>query len=172
MACLFTTGWSLGCRDSIAGISTVYLGNFNVNQLYTLDANNEIISCTASTGTASYYKIEQERQTSQLVQEASISEENGSVFYTQTLSLTFQKNDTTLRNLLLILSQALITAIVKDQKDNYWLLGYKGGLRSSAISVNSGKAYGDLNGATVTLTGFEANPAYLINDITKFYIEG
>jgi hypothetical protein len=169
MACLLNSGYALGCRDSIGGIQIAYIGNFNSDQLYTLDANNDIIGLTGS-GTSSYYTFEQEMETGEFNQEGAFSTENGTVFFTQNLTLIFHKNDATLRNLLLVLSQANMSVIVKDQRGEYWLLGFQNGVRVTAGAMNTGKAFGDLNGVTLTLTGKEPSPAHRIDDISIFSI--
>ena len=169
MSCLLNTGYALGCRDSIGGISLALVGNFNSDQLYTLDANDDIIGLTGS-GTSSYYTFAQEMETGEFTQEGAYSVENGTVFFTQNLSLVFHKNDATLRNLLLVLSQANLSVIVKDQRSEYWLLGFQNGVRVTAGNMNTGKAFGDLNGVTITLTGKEPQPAHRISDITDFFI--
>jgi hypothetical protein len=76
--------------------------------------------------------------------------------------LTFHKNDATLRNQLLVLSQANMSVIVKDQRGEYWLMGYQNGVRATAGAMNTGKAFGDLNGFTITLTAKEPEPAHPI----------
>jgi hypothetical protein len=168
MACLLNTGYTLGCRDSIGGISLAYIGNFDADQLYTLDGNNNITGVTGST--VSYYTFEQEMETGSFAQEGAYSTENGTVFFTQNLSLVFHKNDAALRNQLLILSQANLSVIVKDQRGEYWLVGKQNGVRVTAGAMNTGKAFGDLNGVTITLTGKEPEPAYRIDDINDFVI--
>ena len=70
----------------------------------------------------------------------------------------------------IIISQANLSAIVKDQRGEYWLLGFQNGIRVSAGAMNTGKAFGDLNGVTITLTGKEPVPAYRIDDIASFDI--
>jgi hypothetical protein len=168
MACLLNTGYTLGCRDSIGGISLAYIGNFDADQLYTIDANNNITGVTGST--VSYYTFEQEMETGSFAQEGAYSTENGTVFFTQNLSLVFHKNDAALRNQLLILSQANLSVIVKDQRNEYWLVGKQNGVRVTAGAMNTGKAFGDLNGVTITLTGKEPEPAFRIDDINDFVI--
>lgn len=168
MSCLLNTGYALGCRDSIGGISLAYVGNFDAGQTYVLDVDNNITSATGSL--VSYYTFEQEMETGSFNQEGAFSVENGTVFFTQNLALTFHKNDADLRNTLLVLSQANLSAIVKDQRGEYWLLGFQNGVRVSAGAMNTGKAFGDLNGVTITLTGKEPVPAYRIDDIASFNI--
>jgi len=161
MACLLTTGYTLGCRDSIGGIQEVFIGNFSAGATYVLDANDVIT--TFSGATVSYYKFEQEMETGQFNQTGAYSTENGTVFFNQELLLTFHKNDATLRNQLLVLSQANMSVIVKDQRGLYWLMGYQNGVRATAGAMNTGKAYGDLNGFTITLSGKEPEPAVNIS---------
>lgn len=161
MSCLFTTGYTLGCRDSIGGVQEVYIGNFKSGATYTLDANERITAFTGAT--VSYFTFEQEMETAQFNQPGSFNTEFGTVFFTQELVLTFQKNDAALRNLLLILSQSNMSVIVRDQRGSYWLLGYQNGVRATAGAMNTGKAFGDLNGVTITLTGKEPEPAYNIS---------
>lgn len=168
MSCLLNTGYALGCRDSIGGISLAYIGNFDADQVYTLDGSNNIVGVTGSV--VSYYTFEQEMETGSFTQDGAYSTENGTVFFTQNLALTFHKNDADLRNQLLVLSQANLSVIVKDQRGEYWLMGYHNGVRVTAGAMNTGKAFGDLNGVTITLTGKEPQPAYRIDDITDFVI--
>lgn len=161
MACLLTTGYTLGCRDSIGGIQEVYIGNFQSGATYTLNANDVITAFSGAT--VSYYTFEQEMETGQFNQTGAYSVENGTVFFTQELLLTFHKNDATLRNQLLVLSQANMSVIVKDQRGLYWLMGYQNGVRATAGAMNTGKAYGDLNGFTITLSAKEPEPAHNIS---------
>jgi hypothetical protein len=161
MACLLSTGYTLGCRDSIGGIKRAYIGNFDSGATYTLDAN-EIV--TAFSGaTVSYYTFEQEMETGEFNQTGAYSTENGTVFFDQQLTLTFHKNDATLRNQLLVLSQANMSVIVEDQRGEFWLMGYQNGVRVINGAMNTGKAYGDMNGVTITFQGKEPEPAYNIS---------
>lgn len=161
MACLLSTGYTLGCRDSIGGIQEVFIGNFNSGATYTLNGSDVVTAFTGST--VSYYKFEQEMETGQFNQAGAYSTENGTVFFNQELVLTFHKNDAALRNQLLILSQANMSVIIKDQRGEYWLMGYQNGVRATAGAMNTGKAYGDLNGVSITLSSKEPEPAHNIS---------
>lgn len=161
MSCLLNSGYALGCRDSIGGIQEVYIGNFDSGATYTLNANDVITAFTGST--VSYYTFEQEMETGEFNQAGQYSTENGTVFFQQDLTLTFHKNDAALRNQLLVLSQANMSVIIKDQRGEYWLMGYQNGVRATAGAMNTGKAYGDLNGFTITLQAKEPEPAHNIS---------
>lgn len=169
MSCIVNNGYALGCRDSIGGIQLAYIGNFNSGQLYTLDADDNIVGLTGSTS-STYHTFEQEMESGEFNQEGQYSTENGTVFFQQDLTLMFHKNDADLRNLLLVLSQANLSVIVKDQRGEYWLLGYQNGVRVVSGAMQTGKAFGDMNGVTITLQGKEPVPAYRIDDINIFNI--
>ena len=160
MACLLTQGYTLGCRDSIGGIQKAWIGNFSSGATFTLDANDNITAFTGTT--ASYFKFEQEMETGEFNQTGAYSTENGTVFFDQQLTLMFHKNDAALRNQLLVLSQANMTVIVEDQRGEYWLLGFQNGVRAINGAMNTGKAFGDMNGVTITLQGKEPEPAHRI----------
>lgn len=167
MSCLIDSGYELGCRDNIGGIQVAYIGNFDSGQTYTLDGDNNI---TGVTGSVSYYTFEQEMENGEFNQAGAYSTENGTVFFTQTLNLMLHKNDATLRNQLLVLSQANLSIIVKDQRGEYWLMGYQNGCRVIEGSQNTGRAFADMNGVTITFEGREPEPAHRIDDINLFTI--
>tara|TARA_R110000772_G_scaffold16001_3_gene45908 strand:+ start:121 stop:633 length:513 start_codon:yes stop_codon:yes gene_type:complete len=168
MACLLTTGYQLGCRDSIGGIQEIYIANFSSGATYSLDANDNITGVGGVT--ASYYTFEQEMETGQFDQTGEYSTEMGTVFFTQDVTVMLHKNDAALRNQLLVLSQANMSVIILDQRGEYWLIGYQNGVRTTAGAMNTGKAFGDMNGVTITLQGKEPEPAYRIDDISIFTI--
>lgn len=164
MSCLINTGYQLPCRDNIGGIRKVFIGTVVPDEdktYYTLNADKtEILSTTS---TIEYYTFEQEMETGSFSQNGNYSIENGTIFFDQQLALTFYQNDTALRNQLLILSQANLRVIIEDQRGNFWLMGFENGVRAVAGTMSTGKAYGDLNGITITLQGREQYPAYRID---------
>lgn len=168
MSCLVTNGYTLACRDNIGGVLRVYVGNWDSNAEYTIDSSGDITGLTGST--ASYYTFEQEMETAEFNQTGAYSTENGTVFFDQQLTLMFHKNDSNLRNLLLVLSQANLSVIVVDQRSQAWLMGLQNGVRAISGAQNTGKAFGDMNGVTITLQGKEPEPANRIDDLTIFNI--
>lgn len=169
MSCLINDGYTLGCRDNIGGVLKVYIGNFDSGQIYQFGTqSNDIVGVTGST--VSYYTFEQEMETAEFNQTGEYSTENGTVFFDQQLTLMFHKNTTALRDLLLVLSQANLSVIVTDQRSESWLMGLQNGVRAISGAQNTGKAFGDMNGITITLQGKEPEPAYRIDDLTDFTI--
>lgn len=162
MACsCILNEYVLACRDNIGGIQRVYIGCYDSDVVFGLTASNEIIS--SSGATVSYYKFEQEIETGSFVQNGQFSTENGTSFYEQVLEITLHKMDTVMRNRISTLGQGKWRVIVLDQRGTYWMMGFQNPVRVSAATPNLGKAYGDLNGAVMTFTGKEPEPAYVID---------
>lgn len=159
MACILSSGFTLGCRDNIGGIQEVYIGEWNGDTLTYVYGTNNIIG-TFSAGTASFYTFEQEVETGSYTENGVYSNENGTGFYEQTLVITLQKLDAALRNQLLILGQGKWRILIKDQRGHYWLMGKQNPVRVSTSTPGLGKAYGDLNGAVITFIGKEPEPAH------------
>lgn len=151
----------LSCRDNTGGIARVYIGCYDTDQIFSLDEENIIDAVSGAT--TSYYKMEQEIETGSFNQNGQFSTENGTTFFEQVLEITLQKLDATNRNRISTLSQGVWRVIVLDQRGNYWLMGYQNPVRVSSATPQLGKLYGDLNGAILTFTGKEPEPAYVID---------
>jgi hypothetical protein len=161
MACLLTSGYTLGCRDNIGGIQEVFIGEWNDTMTYTLGVDS--IIGTFSGATVSFYTFQQEIETASFTENGVFSIENGTSFYEDTLTITLHKLEAALRNKILILGQGKWRVIIKDQRGKYWLMGYQNPVRVSASTPGVGKAYGDLNGAVITFMGKEPVPAYEVS---------
>jgi hypothetical protein len=161
MACLLTSGYTLGCRDNIGGIQEVFIGEWNDTMTYTLGVDS--IIGTFSGATVSFYTFQQEIETASFTENGVFSIENGTSFYEDTLTITLHKLEAALRNKILILGQGKWRVIIKDQRGKYWLMGYQNPVRVSASTPGVGKSYGDLNGAVITFMGKEPVPAYEVS---------
>jgi hypothetical protein len=99
------------------------------------------------------------KNSSSLTQTVNASVENGTVFYTQVLSLVLNKpvaaDITEVQNL----AKGRLAIVVQDNNDNYFVLGHTRGAELTGGSIATGTALGDLNGYTLEVTGEEAIPA-------------
>ena len=75
------------------------------------------------------------------------------------LNLIFTKNEAKLRNTLFLMAKATLSIIVETQNGKFLLMGKINAVNMTAGTVATGKAYGDLNGTSVTLTGKEPESA-------------
>tara|TARA_R100001510_G_scaffold3171_2_gene2501 strand:+ start:1135 stop:1611 length:477 start_codon:yes stop_codon:yes gene_type:complete len=99
------------------------------------------------------------KNTSSLTQTVNSSVENGTVFYSQVLSLVCNKpvaaDVVEIQNL----AKGRLAVVVQDMNDNYFVIGHTRGAEMTGGTIASGTALGDLNGFTLEFTGEEAIPA-------------
>jgi hypothetical protein len=146
-------GHNLDCRDSIGGIKSVYL-----------IALDDITSVTASAGTVSaitkavgkrFWKYNLTKATSSAASDIQASRENGTVFYAETIEMILNKQQSAVRNEVLLLAQGRLGAIVEDRNGMFHLYGKDNGLMISGGGAATGTALADRNGYTLTFTGEE-----------------
>tara|TARA_R110001632_G_scaffold199759_2_gene322293 strand:+ start:156 stop:668 length:513 start_codon:yes stop_codon:yes gene_type:complete len=160
MSCILTSGIALGCKDSLGGIKEAYISTFSSTTTYTYDADDIIDTVTAG---GNFFTFAQRNEQGEFTQTGNHSIENGTNFWSQMVNLIFTKNDADNRNVLKVLAQSTLLIIVKDQNNLYWVVGESNGADLTASTVGAGKAYGDLNGSTVSFEGKESAPARQIS---------
>ena len=163
MACLLSNGRALECRESIGGIRNIYFVNHNDMGAYTIDVDGELDDLGA---TSSAYKYELNPQGSEFAEAITASEENGTVFYEQTLNLTLPNLSKDALKNLKILAQGRFQIFVEDNNINeetgfgdLYLAGAYNGLTTTGGNISRGKAYGDLSGTTIAMVGREQRAA-------------
>jgi hypothetical protein len=161
MACAITSGYTLDCRDSMGGVKEVYLiALADVSSFAT--ASGVVTGLTKATG-KQFYKFEQLPQTCDWTEAITGSDENGSIFYAPTLNIQLNKSQAAIRNQIKLIAANRCIAIVKDRNGVAVMLGATIGLSTNAGQSGSGKAFGDLNGSTLTLSGGEPEPYFEVN---------
>ena len=158
MACELTAGFELQCKDTIGGIKAIYLQQHeDFLTGVSADGNTEEIDELPS---AEIYKYICPKHTGGFTEEVASSVENGTIFYTQTVTATFFKLSAPRRKQLELLAKNRLVVFVQDNNDNIWMVGRFDGAEVTAASTATGVAKGDLNGYTVTFTAEEAHKAY------------
>ena len=102
---------------------------------------------------------------------------NGTLFFTQALSITLQKIDHDMTNELRLMGYSRSQIFVQDENDNVFLLGIDGGCHVSGGTVITGTAKGDLTGYTIEWSADEKNaviqlPASAGAATTKYPFDG
>ena len=169
MACSnLTAGFILDCNDSNGGIDKVFIGNGPVQSISTASGNtglvDEIVVGGSPLTPANFFEFEVPRQTSSFTETHTVSQNNGTLFYDQALSMVFNKMEAAKRNQLLLMGQATSMVVVyKDNNGKYFSVGLERGAYMTAGTSVSGVAYGDQNGYTITISGAEANPSFEVD---------
>jgi len=165
MSCLITQSIPLNCIDAIAGISTCYIGVDVVISSETLDSDNQI---TALGGTGTMYQYELSKDTANFVETATISNVNGTAFYSQAFTFNLQKLSADKRNQLLLLSRNRdIKIIFEDNNGQLWLMGKDRGGVTTAMTANSGTAPGDAQNYVITITADEKESVYALDSLSS-----
>jgi len=164
MSCSLTTGYALGCRDSVGGIKTIYVQGWNATGTVNTNGSGTV---TGFTGFSSgFYEYDLTKATSSMTETLNASIENGSLYYTPEVTFTINKLQVAVRNELRLLARNRLLVIVQDNNNRYWLLGSANGLEATAGTAGSGTAFGDRSGYEMTLTGMEPDPMLLIVSTT------
>ena len=170
MACSLTiTGRSLPCRDALGGVKKVWIvSSFQadatksfVDGMWSAVAGGEIPDASQATILKDYVSP---KNTSSLTQTVNASVENGTVFYTQVLSLVCNKPVAADVAEIQNLAKGRLAIVVQDLNDNYFVMGHTRGCELTGGSIATGTAIGDLNGFTLEFTAEEAIPAPFLNE--------
>jgi len=160
--CDITSGFTLGCRDNVGGITNLYILSGSITTVDT--ASEGLIS--GITGSGEFFKFELFRQTSDFSEAITSTPENGTVFYEQTVNAVFFKLQSATRNQVKVLAQNPDLKLIVETNNGtvdgvgrYWLLGQDRGMQLLSGTGATGTAFGDLNGYTLAFTGQEPNPA-------------
>ena len=161
MPCNIIEGITLDCRQGAGGIKKLYLTEFaNVSTI--TSSSGSVTAITMASG-KKFWTVEVELEDAQLNEDATVSIENGTTFYAQTLTFSVYKMTAKNRNIVRLLTQNRLMVIAQDADDVYHLLGETRAMHLTASASTTGKAMGDKNGYSITLTGKEPLPANKVN---------
>lgn len=155
MACNILQTIPLDCMSALGGINTIYVFADDNFEVQTVTAGE----VTLAGGNGDFFQYKFAKDTAKLTETATVSNANGTVFYTTELSVNISKRDVTKRNEFLLLAKNRgIRVIALDNMGQYWLLGNVRGAVLSTMVGEGGQAIGDMNGYTFTFQSMEADP--------------
>ena len=164
MACALTQGYTLDCRDSLAGITEVYfIASSDITS--STEASGVITALVKATGKR-FYKYELTKGTSMFTENVASNVQNGTLYFTPELTIILNKLQANTRNEILLLAQNRLVAVAKDNNGKYWYLGKTRALDLTGGSAASGTAEGDRSGYTLTFTGAEPALSPEVNSAT------
>lgn len=173
MSCEITSGFTLGCRDNTGGIKNLYILSGSITNI----AGTEGL-ITSITGSGTFFKFELFRQTSNLTETLTVTPENGTIFYEQSVTAVFFKLQSATRNKVKVLAQNPDLKIVVETNNSaggvgeFFLIGEDTGAQLLSSAGATGTAFGDLNGYTLTFTSQEPDPASEIDGFANAILDG
>ena len=167
--CSLTSGYVIGCRDSIGGIEAVYIAE--ANNVTLVDVSGTITGITKATGKR-YFKFEvPTKSTATATSEGTGSTENGTLFYDQTVELPINKRDATTRNIVTTLAKNKLSIITKDKDGVYRAYGKANGMYLDSTGGMTGAAAGDKNGYTLKFSGTEMDDFFVVSNAVGLVLE-
>ena len=176
MPCTISNGRTEQCKDSISGIQAVYLLNYGIYDPdsapsgdVTYDATpgfEDQITGIALPALSSIYKYELKGNNG-FNTTMNTSRENGTTFFTQTLTIELKRQDPVFHKQFKILAYGRPHIIVRTNGNQFFLAGLYRGCDATAGSVESGVQYGDFNGYKITFEAMEEKPANFLDCNTE-----
>jgi hypothetical protein len=168
MSCDIIGGRTEQCKDSVSGLHNIYLINYGdldisgLAQYGTGDNTDQIVAVQSDGITFSAFKFELKGANS-FETTIESSRENGTTFFTQTLTVQLKRQDVKSTNFIKLISYGRPRIIVHTRGDQFFLMGLDQGCDVTAGSISSGQNLGDYNGYSLTFTAMEELPANFIN---------
>ena len=169
MSCDIIGGRELSCKDSVGGLHSIYLINYNDVDFTgkaaygTGDNTDQIVSVDTDGTTFSVYKFELKNSANTFETTINSSRDTGTTFFESTLNITLPKQDVKSHKNIKLIAYGRPRIIVHARGDQFFLMGLDQGCDVSAGTISSGSALGDFNGYSLTFTAMEELPANFIN---------
>ena len=177
MACTaLTKGRGLDCNRISGGIKFVYFG---VYDQFTAPIETVGLPVTAGEvtdlemGANDLYRYTMPLGVASLTDTIVGSRENGTIYYTPSLSVILNRltkedqNQIKLLGATKLVCFAQLNATLPSTNDVIVALGVTNGLELNAGTMDSGAAWGDRGGYTLTFDGIEASPFPMVADYTS-----
>ena len=177
MACTaLTKGRGLDCNRISGGIKNIYFGVYDqftapLTTVGIVQANGEISDIEMGTSTG-LYRYTTPLGVASLTETITGSKENGTIFYTPSVTVILNRLTKEDQNQIKLLGQTKLVifcelnATLANGHNVIVGLGVTNGMELNAGTIDSGAAWGDRNGYTLTFDGMEPIPFPMVADYT------
>ena len=173
MACTaLTRGRGLDCNRISGGVKKIFFSVYDPDVSYTYDGSNPLEIDAIDWDGSTIYEYVMPLGVASITDTITGSRENGTIFYTPTVNIILNRLTKEDQNEIKLLgkSKVRIFAQLNQQLANghdvFIALGMDNGLTLNAGSMDTGAAWGDRNGYTLTFDGLEALPFAFLEDYT------
>ncbi len=175
MACTaITKGRGLDCNRISGGVKYIYFSVYDDNITYAYDGTNPLEIDTIDFNNTSIYRYTMPLGVSSVTDTIVGSRENGTYYQTPSVNIILNKLTKEDQNQIKLLAQSRVRIFAQLNQqltggnDVIIALGMSNGLELNAGTMDSGAAFGDRNGYTLTFDGMEPIPfAMLENYVTE-----
>jgi hypothetical protein len=169
MSCALTQSYGFSCDVGAGGLKEVYLIELeNVSSI--TDSSGTLTAITKATNKV-FRKYQLVQDTASANEELVGNQQNGTLYYSQNVTIVINKQNVNVRNEILLLAKNRLAIVAIDNNDTARLYGWDQGLRLTTGQAGTGTAWGDRNGYTLTFTGNQNKLAYFVDDDTVDTLE-
>jgi len=177
MACTnLTKGRGLDCNRISGGVKYIYFGVYDqftapIETVGIVESSGEVTDIEMGAGTG-LYRYAMPMGVASVTDTIVGSRENGTIYYTPTAQVLFNRLTKEDQNQIKLLgaTKTVIFAQLNQQLANghdvIICLGRVNGMELNAGTMDTGAAWGDKNGYTLTFDGMEAEPFPMVADYT------
>ena len=174
MACTnLTKGRGLDCNRISGGVKYIYFSVYDEIDSYAYDAVDLSTIDTIDFGGNTIYRYTVPRGSTTVNETITGSTDNGTLFYTPTVNMVLNRLTQQDQQEIKLLGQTQVrifaqlnATIAATGNDAIVFLGVHNGMSLNAGTADSGAAFGDRNGYTLTFDGLEARPFAFLEDYT------
>ena len=173
MACTaLTKGRGLDCNRISGGVKKIFFSVYDEDVSYTYDGSNPLEIDAIDWNATTIYEYVMPLGVASITDTITGSRENGTIFYTPTVNIILNRLTKEDQNEIKLLGKskvrifAQLNAQLANGHDVFIALGMANGMELNAGTMDSGAAFGDRNGYTLTFDGLEALPFAFLEDYT------
>ena len=171
MSCEISNGRIEQCKDSVSGLKSIYIINYDklnsdsVTYLTASGSEDVIEAWTPIDDSASMnlFKYELKSTANSFNTTINTSRDNGTTFFTQTLVINLKRQDAATTKNVKLLAYGRPRIVIRTMTDQFFLMGLDQGADVSAGEISTGAALGDFNGYSLTFTAEEELPANFLD---------
>ena len=173
MACTnLTKGRGLDCNRISGGVKKIFFSVFDPNVSYTYDATHPLEIDAIDWNSTTIFEYVMPLGVASVTDTIVGSRENGTIYYTPTVNIILNRLTKEDQNEIKLLGQTKVRIFAQlnqqlaNGHDVFIALGMANGMELNAGTIDSGAAFGDRNGYTMTFDGMEAIPFAFLEDYT------
>lgn len=171
MACtLITKGRGLDCNRISGGVKYIYFSVYDDAITYTYDATHPLEIDAIDFNNTSIFRYTMPLGVSSVTDTIVGSRENGTYYQTPSVNIILNKLSKEDQNQIKLLAQSRVRIFAQlneqltNGNDVIIALGMENGMELNAGTMDSGAAFGDRNGYTLTFDGMEPIPFAMLED--------
>ena len=173
MACTaLTKGRGLDCNRITGGVKKIFFSVYDKDVSYTYDATHPLEIDAIDWDGSTIYEYVMPLGVASVTDTMVGSRENGTIYYTPSVNIILNRLTKEDQNEIKLLGQTKVRIFAQlnqqlaNGHDVFIALGMSNGMELNSGTMDSGAAWGDRNGYTLTFDGMEAIPFAFLEDYT------